>query len=48
MVLKARGTRHATDVRRLDLGAGRLEVTSAFAGLRGVLTGLPKPVSRGL
>ena len=42
-VLKARGVRHATDVRRLDLGEGRIEVTSAFAGLRGVLTGLPKP-----
>ena len=25
-VLKARGVRHATDVRRLDLGAGRIEV----------------------
>jgi circadian clock protein KaiC len=46
-VLKARGTRHATDVRRLDLGAGRIEVTSAFAGLRGVLTGLPRPVTGG-
>jgi circadian clock protein KaiC len=43
-VLKARGVRHATDVRRLDLGEGRIEVTSAFAGMRGVLTGLPKPV----
>ena len=42
-VLKARGVRHATDVRRLDLGEGRIEVTTAFAGLRGVLTGLPKP-----
>ena len=41
-VLKARGVRHATDVRRLDLGEGRIEVTSAFAGLRGVLTGLPE------
>jgi len=46
-VLKARGIRHATDVRRLDLGAGRIEVTSAFAGLRGVLTGLPEPATRG-
>ena len=46
-VLKARGVRHATDVRRLDLGEGRIEVTSAFAGLRGVLTGLPKPATRG-
>ena len=45
-VLKARGVRHATDVRRLDLGEGRIEVTSAFAGLRGVLTGLPRPPSR--
>ena len=44
-VLKARGVRHATDVRRLDLGEGRIEVTSAFAGLRGVLTGLPRAAS---
>ena len=43
-VLKARAVRHATDVRRLDLVEGRIEVTTAFAGMRGVLTGLPKPV----
>jgi circadian clock protein KaiC len=40
-VLKARGVRHATDVRRLSIGAGRIDVESAFTGLRGVLTGLP-------
>ena len=46
-VLKARGIRHATDARRIDLAAGRIEVTSAFAGLRGVLTGLPTQSQRG-
>jgi len=42
-VLKARGVHHATDVRRLRIAAGHLEVEAAFAGLRGVLTGLPRP-----
>jgi circadian clock protein KaiC len=46
-VLKARGVRHATDVRRLKIGAGRIDVESAFGGLRGVLTGLPVPAARG-
>jgi circadian clock protein KaiC len=45
-VLKARGVRHATDVRRLSVGAGRIDAESAFAGLRGVLTGLPIPAAR--
>ena len=42
-VLKARGVRHATDVRRLSVAVGGVEVGSAFEGLRGVLTGLPTP-----
>jgi circadian clock protein KaiC len=42
-VLKARGVRHATNVRRLSIGSGRIDVESAFTGLRGVLTGLPVP-----
>jgi circadian clock protein KaiC len=46
-VLKARGVRHATDVRRLRIEAGRLAVEPAFAGLRGVLTGQPVPALRG-
>jgi circadian clock protein KaiC len=46
-VLKARGVRHATDVRRLSIGAGQIDVESAFTGLRGVLTGLPVPAVRG-
>jgi len=46
-VLKARGVQHATDVRRLKIGGGRIDVESAFAGLRGVLTGLPVPSPRG-
>jgi circadian clock protein KaiC len=46
-VLKARGVRHATNVRRLNIGGGRIDVESAFTGLRGVLTGLPVPAARG-
>jgi circadian clock protein KaiC len=46
-VLKARGVRHATNVRRLRVDAGKIDVDSAFAGLRGVLTGLPVPAERG-
>ena len=42
-VLKARGVRHATDVRRLSVEKGGVEVGSTFEGLRGVLTGLPVP-----
>lgn len=45
-VLKARGVRHASNVRRLGIGAGRIEVEAAFSGLRGVLTGLPVPAGR--
>ena len=41
-IFKARGMRYATDVRRLDLRRGRDRIGSGFAGLRGVLTGLPK------
>jgi circadian clock protein KaiC len=43
-VLKARGVRHATDVRRLSVQSGGVEVGDAFQGLRGVLTGLPVPL----
>jgi len=42
-VLKARGVRHATDVRRLSVEARGVEVGSPFEGMRGVLTGLPVP-----
>jgi circadian clock protein KaiC len=42
-VLKVRGARHATDVRKLSVQAGGVEVGLAFEGLRGVLTGLPSP-----
>ena len=42
-VLKARGVRHATDVRRLSVEKGGVEVGVPFEGLRGVLTGLPVP-----
>jgi circadian clock protein KaiC len=42
-VLKARGVRHASDVRRLTIGDGGAQVGAPFEGLRGVLTGLPTP-----
>jgi circadian clock protein KaiC len=43
-VLKARGVRHATDVRRLNIKDRGVEVGAPFKGLRGVLTGLPTPL----
>jgi len=42
-VLKARGVGHTTDVRRLSVEPGGVQVGAPFAGLRGVLTGLPVP-----
>jgi circadian clock protein KaiC len=42
-VLKARGVRHATDVRRLSVESDGVRVGTVFEGLRGVLTGLPVP-----
>ncbi len=42
-VLKARGVRHANDVRRLSVENDGVRVGAAFEGLRGVLTGLPVP-----
>jgi circadian clock protein KaiC len=42
-VLKARGVRHATDVRRMNFTDSGIEVGEPFKGLRGVLTGLPTP-----
>jgi circadian clock protein KaiC len=43
-VLKARGVRHATDVRKMSFKDTGIEVGEPFKGLRGVLTGLPLPV----
>jgi len=40
-VLKVRGVKHSTEVRKMTVGATGVEVGSAFKGLRGVLTGLP-------
>jgi circadian clock protein KaiC len=40
-VLKVRGVKHSTDVRRMTIEAGGVDVGSPFKGLRGVLTGLP-------
>jgi circadian clock protein KaiC len=45
-VLKARGVRHATDVRRMNFTETGVEVGPPFKGLRGVLTGLPLPVEK--
>jgi circadian clock protein KaiC len=42
-VLKARGVRHATEVRRLSVERDGVQVGTVFEGLRGVLTGLPVP-----
>jgi circadian clock protein KaiC len=42
-VLKARGVRHESTVRRMTIGANGIEVGSRFEGLHGVLTGLPVP-----
>jgi circadian clock protein KaiC len=44
-VLKARGVRHATDVRRLSVEPGGVQVGAKFDGLRAVLTGLPVPLT---
>lgn len=38
-VLKARGVAHETEVRRLSIGPGGVQVGKAFGNLRGVLTG---------
>jgi circadian clock protein KaiC len=43
-VLKARGVRHATDVRTMNVKDHGIEVGAPFKGLRGVLTGLPMPL----
>jgi circadian clock protein KaiC len=40
-VLKVRGARHSSDVRKMTLEASGIEIGPAFRGLRGVLTGLP-------
>ena len=44
-VLKARGVRHATDVRTMNVKDRGIEVGAPFKGLRGVLTGLPTPLA---
>jgi circadian clock protein KaiC len=43
-VLKARGVRHATEVRKLSIEGRGIEIGAPFRGLRGVLTGLPTPL----
>ncbi len=42
-VLKARGSDHASDVRRMTIDQDGIKVGAPFKGLRGVLTGLPTP-----
>jgi len=46
-VLKARGVRHTSEVRRMSIGERGVGVGAAYTGLRGVLTGLPTPVRAG-
>jgi len=43
-VLKARGIAHDTAVRRLVIDRRGATVAEGFTGLRGVLTGMPRPV----
>lgn len=43
-VLKARGARHSTEVRRMAVEDRGLVIGGPFKGLRGVLTGLPTPL----
>jgi circadian clock protein KaiC len=43
-VLKARGIRHTTEVRKMSIEGRGIEVGAPFRGLRGVLTGLPTPL----
>jgi circadian clock protein KaiC len=43
-VLKARGVRHTTEVRRMSITDHGIEIGAPFKGLRGVLTGLPTPL----
>jgi circadian clock protein KaiC len=45
-VLKARGVRHSSDVRRLSVERDGVAVGAPFEGLRGVLTGLPMPAKK--
>lgn len=48
-VLKARGIRHRTDLRSLQVGEGRLEVVAGrFKDLKGLLTAVPTGNSTGL
>lgn len=43
-VLKARGVRHDTEVRKMSIEGRGIEIGAPFRGLRGVLTGLPTPL----
>ncbi len=42
LVLKHRGSAHATDIRQFEIGAGGLEVKARFEGQRGILSGSPQ------
>jgi len=44
-VLKARGVQHETEPRRFTIGDGGMRVEGAFTGYRGILTGVPMPVT---
>jgi circadian clock protein KaiC len=41
MVLKMRGSNHAKEIRRFEIGPGGLAVSDAFEGREGLLSGIP-------
>jgi len=44
VVLKMRGSSHAKEIRRYEIGQGGLTVLDAFEGREGLLTGIPRHV----
>src|SRR5262249_48142752 len=43
-VLKARGVRHSTQLRRFEITSEGARVSTSFEDMRGVLTGVPQPI----
>jgi len=41
VVLKMRGSNHAKEIRRYDIGPGGLTISDAFEGHQGLLSGIP-------
>ncbi len=46
MVLKMRGSEHASGIYRFEIQQGGVRVTHKFEGLQGLLTGMPRHTSR--